>query len=300
MIGKIINGAGFKGAVEYVLGKENSELLDSNGVRNYDEELLIKDLELIANQNERVKKPVMHLMLSFSPDDTPLLTNEKLLDISKRVIDEMGYSNSQYIIVRHKDTPHAHVHIILNRINLKLETVDNSFSKQRLNKIRISIEQDYPELTKAGEINSSQNNEHKLNGTDAVRNDIHRAIEDEIDDAENLDDLISKLDRKYEIKTELKFKRGSIDIIEGIKFSRNSIWISGSKIDKNCSYLNLLKQISNNQFNSKNGIQKIREAPAHKNINNVISIAKNVLKGNEYDNAVKKKSNWTQDNELER
>ena len=296
----MINGAGFGGAVDYIMGKEAAELLDSNGVRDYDKKLITKDFELISKQNERVTKPVMHLTLSFSPEDNLQLNNQKMLAISKRVIDDMGYSNSQYIIVKHNDTKHPHVHILLNRVDLNLNTVDNSYSKMKLNKIRIEIENTYPELTKAEGKNIQQSNPLKLKGSDKVKYKIYNAINIEIHNVINIESLIKNLEKNHSIITELKYRRGSIDFVDGIKFHSDNTWLSGSKIDKSCSYLNLLKQISNTQLNSKIVTEKTIEAKMPNNINIASSIAKSISKDNGYDNAVKRKRNWTNDNEIER
>ncbi|WP_366519929.1 relaxase/mobilization nuclease domain-containing protein [Halodesulfovibrio sp.] len=38
----------------------------------------------------------------------------------------MGFSNSQYVVVRHNDTEHDHIHIIANRVSMDGAVVSES------------------------------------------------------------------------------------------------------------------------------------------------------------------------------
>ncbi len=300
MICKITQGCGFAGAVEYVMGKQDAELLDSKDVRSYDIKLVTKDFETISKQNHRVKKPVLNISVSFHKDDLEKITNEKMKAIGREILNGMGFSNAQYIVVRHNDAGHPHFHIVTSRVDMDIKTVSDKNNFVRLDKIRKEIENDYPELTKAEGKNISKSNPSKLKGKDKVKYKIYNAINKEIHNARNIENLIKNLEKTHSIITELKYRRGSIDVIDGIKFHSDNTWLSGSKIDKSCSYLNLLKQISNNQLNSKVITQKNISPTLRNNINVVANVAKSISKDNGYDNAVKRKRNWTNDNEIER
>ena len=60
---------------------------------------------------------VGHISLSFVPGDTPKLSDKLMADIAKEYLRRMGVVNTQYIISRHHDKPHPHVHIVYNRVN---------------------------------------------------------------------------------------------------------------------------------------------------------------------------------------
>ena len=256
MICKITQGSGFAGAVEYVMGKQDAQLLDSKDVRSYEIKLVIKDFETISKQSQRVKKPVLNISVSFHKDDLEKITNEKMKAIAKEILNGMGFSNAQYIIVRHNDADHPHFHIVTSRVDMDIKTVSDKNNFVRLDKIRKEIENDYPELTKAEGKNISKSNPLKLKGKDKVKYKIYNAINIEIHNVINIESLIKNLEKNHCIITELKYRRGSIDVVDGIKFHTDNTWLSGSKIDKSCSYLNLLKQISNNQLNSKKVTEK--------------------------------------------
>ena len=58
MIGKIKKGSGFKGCVNYVLGKEQAALLHAEGVLTESSRDIIRSFILQAGMNPDLKKPV--------------------------------------------------------------------------------------------------------------------------------------------------------------------------------------------------------------------------------------------------
>ena len=70
MIGKIKKGSGFKGCVNYVLGKEQATLLHAEGVLAESNRDIIRSFILQAGMNPDLKKPVGHIALSYSPGRT--------------------------------------------------------------------------------------------------------------------------------------------------------------------------------------------------------------------------------------
>jgi hypothetical protein len=64
-----------------------------------------------------------------------------------RLLDELGYKNSQFLIVEHPrsdhDHNHDHLHIVVNVVGLDGERVKNGFEWRRTEKILRSIEQEH-------------------------------------------------------------------------------------------------------------------------------------------------------------
>ena len=119
MIGKIKKGSGFKGCVNYVLSKEQAALLHAEGVLTESNRDIIRSFILQAGMNPDLKKPVGHIALSYSPVDAPKLTDGKMIQLAQEYMREMKITDTQYIIVRHQDREHPHVHIVFNRIDNK-------------------------------------------------------------------------------------------------------------------------------------------------------------------------------------
>ena len=117
MIGKIKKGSGFKGCVNYVLGKEQAVLLHADGVLTESRGDIIHSFCMQTGMNPDLKKPVGHIALSYSAVDAPKLTDGKMVQLAQEYMREMKIPDTQYIIVHHQDREHPHVHIVFNRID---------------------------------------------------------------------------------------------------------------------------------------------------------------------------------------
>jgi len=92
----------------------------------------------------KTQNPVLHVSLSFHEDDHPKLNDEKMVELSKIYLDRMGYSKQPYIIYRHYDTPHPHVHILTSRVDIeRQQKIEDSFENLRSKKITTQIEREH-------------------------------------------------------------------------------------------------------------------------------------------------------------
>ena len=81
MIGKVISGGSFGGTVGYVM-KEQSRVLEARGVEPPGVREMVEDFEDQARLNPRLQQNVGHISLSFSPEDAPKLTDERMTQIA--------------------------------------------------------------------------------------------------------------------------------------------------------------------------------------------------------------------------
>ena len=135
MIGKIKKGSGFKGCVNYVLGKEQAALLHADGVLTESQGDIIRSFCMQTGMNPDLKKPVGHIALSYSAVDAPKLTDEKMIQLAQEYMREMKITDTQYIIVRHQDREHPHVHIAFNRIDNNGNTISDRHERLRSTRI---------------------------------------------------------------------------------------------------------------------------------------------------------------------
>ncbi|MEL6795191.1 MAG: relaxase/mobilization nuclease domain-containing protein [Planctomycetota bacterium] len=63
------------------------------------------------------KKSVMHMTLSWHPDELKELGRDEMLRAAHGAIRALGADDRQALIVAHSDEEHAHVHIALNRVS---------------------------------------------------------------------------------------------------------------------------------------------------------------------------------------
>jgi hypothetical protein len=123
-------GKSFLGALNYNLKKlyhpdqnKRAELLDSS-FASTDSRMIQQELRLIRSLKPNLSRYVYHTSLNFSVEDE--LDNDKLLSIAHDYLKESGYTNNQYMIFRHHDAPHPHIHLLVNRISFDGTVVSDS------------------------------------------------------------------------------------------------------------------------------------------------------------------------------
>jgi hypothetical protein len=131
MITKVVIGKSFGGVVRYLLDeKKKAQLLGVNGVSSSgDPKEITADFNLIRKQNRKVGNAVWHASISFAAGDNP--SPQQMQEIAKEYVREMGLSKGQFLVVRHQDTNHAHMHILANRVGYDGKTVSDSLCARR-------------------------------------------------------------------------------------------------------------------------------------------------------------------------
>lgn len=61
--------------------------------------------------NENVKRNSVHISLNFDPSESAL-PNEKMLEIASQYMQKIGFGNQPYLIYRHYDAGHPHLHLV--------------------------------------------------------------------------------------------------------------------------------------------------------------------------------------------
>lgn len=243
MIAKIIKGTNFSGVVSYMLSKREDKvkILQANGVRSSLPNDIAQDFNLQASMRPSVQKPVCHTILSFSTHDSDRLTDAIMVKIANEYLHEMGYGNTQSLIVRHSDRQHPHLHICINRIGNDGKTISDRNEKYRSTKICRELTERYG-LT-LGEGKKAVNRQ-QLRGEDKLRYEIFDAIKAVLPQSKNWKDFVAGLN-KQGITTRFKTK-GNTDVVQGIIFEKGGCSFSGSKIDRSCSFSRLNAELERN------------------------------------------------------
>ena len=212
MIGKIKKGSGFKGCVNYVLGKEQAVLLHADGVLTESRGDVIRSFCMQTGMNPDLKKPVGHIALSYSAVDAPKLTDEKMIQLAQEYMREMKITDTQYIIVRHQDREHPHVHIVFNRIDNNGKTISDRNDMYRNEQVCKKLK---------------------------AKHGLYFAVQNEIGKSKNWQQLQERLAEKG-ITFQFKYK-GQANEIQGVSFSKGEYTFKGSEIDRNFSFSKLDK-----------------------------------------------------------
>ncbi|MDR0506338.1 MAG: relaxase/mobilization nuclease domain-containing protein [Dysgonamonadaceae bacterium] len=242
MVAKIVKGQSFKGVVNYVLDKaKQTELIAANGVRLKSRESIIRSFIAQTELNPKVSKTVGHISLDFSAQDKDKLTNTKMVQIAKEYMSKMGIINTQYIVGRHYDKEHPHIHIVFNRIDNNGKTISDKNDRYRSEKI-------CKELTEKHGLYFAQGKEnvktHRLKEPDKTKYEIYDTLKATVPKCKNWKELDNEL-KKQDITISLKYK-GNTDEVKGIRFEKNGYIFNGSKIDRQFSYSKIDFQLKQN------------------------------------------------------
>ncbi|WP_312788877.1 relaxase/mobilization nuclease domain-containing protein [Sphingobacterium sp.] len=231
MIGKPIIGKSFGGCVRYLLNREEAFILEAEGVQMKNSSTITRDFNMQRSMNPRLGKAVGHTVLSWSKEDIPLLDDEKMCSNAKEYMEAMGIINTQFVIVKHTDRQHPHLHIVYNRVNNYGKTISDKNNYERNVKVCRRLTEGYGfYLAK----NKEKVNRQQLKGNDKVRYAILDAVKTGLKVCRNWPELERYL-QVNGIRILYTYK-GESDTIQGISFEKDCVKFKGSAIDRSLSY----------------------------------------------------------------
>jgi hypothetical protein len=167
MIGKVMHNSSFRATTRYVIEKSGAKLIGGSVAGDSVKEL-VAEFMWSNDLNPGLKHPVWHMSLSLPHDEH--LSDEQFSDLATQYFAGMvlladdhklvadrdrfrqrrdefvldGLSEYQYLVARHSDQEHDHVHIVASRINLNTGNgVELWRDKTRNQKILRCLEVEY-------------------------------------------------------------------------------------------------------------------------------------------------------------
>lgn len=242
MMGKPITGKSFGGCIRYIVDKPEAKILAADGVRMQNAGTLTDDFNLQRKMRPELGKAVGHLVLSWSKEDLPKLSDEVMVERAKEYMKKMGVRNTQYVVVRHNDGANPHLHIVYNRVDNKGQTISNYNDYLRNVKACKEITLKYGYHLGEGK---QQVNRQALRGKDKIKYELHDAIKSAVKAATNWKQLEWAL-KKQGINIAYKFKSGTSEV-QGISFEKGDIKMKGSAIDRSLSFARIDATLNRNQ-----------------------------------------------------
>lgn len=126
MTADLVKGKSFRGVLRYNLEKvetKGAKILGTN-FSSIAERDIMKEIFLVRMQRPALSKYFYHTSLNFPPDEN--LSDQKITAIAKEFLYESGFTQHQYILFRHHDAGHPHVHLLVNRIGFDGSIVSDS------------------------------------------------------------------------------------------------------------------------------------------------------------------------------
>ena len=264
MIGKQVKGCGFRGVLEYLDSKEGSQLIGGN-MFGLTPRTLAAEFAAARTLNPRLKKAVYHASLSLPKSEN--LDDPTWLALADDYIKGMGFQGSQYVVYRHSDKEHDHIHIVASRIRITDgSTVNDSWDYKRSEKLIRDLEQQYHltpvEPSWSKERRRQTTEELRLiekTGEDSIRLLLQSTIDRTTQQRLTMPELIEKL-KQQGINARVTFTRTGK--VKGISYSSNNINFSGTHLGAAYTFPGLRKYRNVVYSPDQNKeIQKILESP---------------------------------------
>ena len=162
MIVKYSSGTNFYEALRSALKSnkytlpEQIRVLDASGVRiDYNDDCnMVVDTNKVAwdfryhvmtyKGVKPIEKPVYRFSLNYHPND--IVLDKQMLEDAKEFLDRIGFGNTQYVIISHRDKPHTYAKIVAN-------IVDNEGKRISTHRLVSKIHQVFAEMTQTKKYN---------------------------------------------------------------------------------------------------------------------------------------------------
>jgi len=240
MIAKLIKGHGFRGAAEYDLQPGKSVLLETN-MAGKTPRVLASEFGVIRALRPNLSKAVCHLSLSIHPDES--LTDGQWREAAHAWMEGMGFVNNQYIISRHTDAPHPHIHILVNRVTLDGQVVSDAHDYKRQEPIMRQLEQQLglrmvPNSQEVGRAALTKGEVELCarTGERSTRMRLQQAVDVALGRGCSVETLEQRLAL---VGVEIRLNVASTGFVSGISFSLDGVAFKGSKLGKGYTWNSL-------------------------------------------------------------
>lgn len=247
MIGKQIKGTGWRGCLNYVLGKKGAYLIGGTMCGQTPEELAA-EFAIARQLRPNLKVAVFHATLSV--DRTERLedseqNDQRWLAIAANYMKAMEFDNNQYAVVKHSDTNHDHIHIVASRIRLDGSVVDDSWDYYRSQEVIRQLERDYnlEAVTPSWEIDkrAPTTGEHRYlqsKGNKSVRVQLQDLIDEVTQDNPSMPEFVERLQQQA---VEVQVTLTGIGLSKGISYNLDGVALSGTQLGKAYTFCGLQK-----------------------------------------------------------
>lgn len=114
----------FRGPTAYVLRPDRGYLLDCSIGPQARIDEIVEEFTSYRILNRRVQKPVFHAAINLAPGES--LSDEQWRFAARTYLQALGFNDSAYLVVKHTNKPHEHIHIVASRIGASGRCVSDS------------------------------------------------------------------------------------------------------------------------------------------------------------------------------
>ncbi|AFZ61143.1 Relaxase/mobilization nuclease family protein (plasmid) [Anabaena cylindrica PCC 7122] len=272
MIGKQFKNHSFRSTLEYVLGKEKATMIESNMGGNTPIQLT-KEFGAARRFRPNLQRACAHVILSIPHRDVSHnkgeyhehLEDEQYTEIAQHWLKAMKFlgeelNQSQYVVARHHDTNHEHIHIIASRIRMNGSVVPDSWDYRRSEVILRQLEKEYGleevscssdrvaktvekigiETTISDRHSQTQKQKHHSSNQPPITQLLADIIDAATKDQPTVTQLIHRL-QQQSVVVHPQFSTGGL-FKEAIAFELNGVKVGGYKLGSAYSFPGLQKK----------------------------------------------------------
>lgn len=251
MIGKITIGKDFYGVLAYnekKISEGVGHVIDSN-IGHSTAVNMTTEFNLIRQLRPGLGKAVFHVSLNLPYPDQ--LNDKEFASLGYDYLMKMGFDNNQFIMYRHTDTEHEHIHIVANRVRYSGRITSDSNIKRRSREMLNDLEKKYGLTQVLGKTDAKKPLTQKeiektlRTGNLPIKLILQKRIATVISAATNTTEFITLL-KAQNILPKFNVSQNT-GRVSGISFKYEGVIYKGSSLGKKYSWNSIVKQIDYGQ-----------------------------------------------------
>eukprot|EP01039_Chlorochromonas_danica_P015293 gene15293-17956_t len=246
-----VKGKGFRGALNYNLKKVEkgvAKILDSNFTSGNCHSTM-REVALVRMLRPNLQKYFYHTSLNFPVNEN--LPDEQMKTIANQYLSEMGFNQHQYMVIRHFDADHPHMHILVNRIGYDGSVVSDSKDYKRSEQVLRKIEKQHG-LTEvissrqAQERAMTKNELEMMKRTDepSVKMKLQVVIKNVLNQKPTVSQFINQLETQ---EINILFNEASTGLVSGISYGFEGMQFKGAHLGNSYKWQAIKNGISYEQ-----------------------------------------------------
>jgi hypothetical protein len=263
MTANMIKGKGFGGALRYNLEKADkgvAEILDSSFV-DVTQKAIMKEMQMVKMLRPNLQKHFYHTSINFPPSEN--LSSEKMKEIGREYLEESGFTQHQFIMFRHHDADHPHLHILVSRIGYDGSVLSdsNDFAKCEIILRRLEKKHNLAEVVSSRNaqkraVTKNELEMEKRTGIPSKKMRMQSIIKEALNSSKK-PSCIEFVQRLQSKGVNVLFNQASTGYVSGISYSYKEMTITGSKLGTDFKWATIKANIDYNQDRDRTLIQSI-------------------------------------------
>ncbi len=261
MTANMIKGKGFRGALRHNLekvAKNVAEVLDHSFVE-VSEKSILKEVLMVKVMRPNLQKFFYHTSINFPPTED--LSNATMIQIGQEYLRDSGFTQHQYIMFRHHNANHPHLHILVNRIGYDGKVLSDSNDFARCEEILRRLEKKYKlaevissRQARVRAITKDEMEMMKRTNSPSVKMWLQATIKKTLEDnpGKTVQEFIGALESKG---INLLFNQASTGYVSGVSYGYEGFLVTGSKLGNDFKWTTIKNKIDYEQGRDRTAIQ---------------------------------------------